>query len=82
MNLNHIKTSPIRRGQFGPAPIIRVETVDPVYPDPPFKSAKSHTLVGELDGAGSAAQIQAFEDTGRLDESTSFAFHETVEAEA
>jgi site-specific DNA-methyltransferase (adenine-specific) len=57
------------------------ESVDLVYLDPPFNSARSYNvLFAEQDGTRAAAQIQAFEDTWRWDEAASAAYHETVEA--
>src|SRR3972149_5977263 len=45
---------------------VRDETVDLVYLDPPFNSNQSYNvLFAEHDGARSAAQIRAFEDTWR-----------------
>ena len=57
------------------------ETVDLIYLDPPFNSAKNYNvLFAEQDGTRAAAQIKAFEDTWRWDESASAAYHEIVEA--
>jgi DNA modification methylase len=56
------------------------ESVDLVYLDPPFNSARNYNvLFAEQDGTRAAAQIKAFEDTWRWDESAARAFHETVE---
>jgi DNA modification methylase len=60
---------------------VKDETVDLVYLDPPFNSAQDYNvLFAERDGNQAAAQIQAFEDTWRWDESAAAAFHETVKA--
>lgn len=57
------------------------ESVDLVYLDPPFNSARSYNvLFAEQDGSRAAAQIQAFEDTWQWDASASAAYHEVVEA--
>src|SRR5215207_9755008 len=59
---------------------VKDETVDLVYLDPPFNSNASYNvLFGHADGARAAAQIKAFEDTWRWDQSAAAAFHETVE---
>ncbi|MEX1232084.1 MAG: DNA methyltransferase [Planctomycetaceae bacterium] len=56
------------------------ESVDLVYLDPPFKSDQNYNvLFAEQDGSRSAAQVQAFEDTWRWDESAAQAWQETVE---
>lgn len=56
------------------------ESVDLVYLDPPFNSnANYNVLFAAKDGTQAAAQIQAFEDTWRWDESAARAFAETVE---
>jgi DNA modification methylase len=57
------------------------ESVDLVYLDPPFNSARTYNvLFAEQDGTRAAAQIQAFEDTWQWDASASAAYHEVVEA--
>jgi DNA modification methylase len=57
------------------------ESVDLIYLDPPFNSARSYNvLFAEQDGTRAAAQIQVFEDTWCWDESASAAYHETVES--
>jgi DNA modification methylase len=57
------------------------ESVDLVYLDPPFNSnANYNVLFTAKDGHQAAAQIQAFEDTWRWDESAARQFAETVEA--
>ncbi|KPJ52279.1 hypothetical protein AMJ39_08240 [candidate division TA06 bacterium DG_24] len=57
------------------------ESVDLVYLDPPFQSARSYNvLFDEQNGSRSAAQIQAFEDTWRWDQAAAAAYQETVEA--
>lgn len=59
---------------------IKDESVDLVYLDPPFNSAANYNvLFAAKDGSDSAAQIQAFEDTWRWDESAARSFQETVE---
>lgn len=56
------------------------ESVDLVYLDPPFNSARNYNvLFAEQDGTRSAAQIHAFEDTWRWDESAAAAYHQVVE---
>jgi len=57
------------------------ESVDLVYLDPPFKSDQNYNvLFAEKNGAESAAQIQAFEDTWHWDMIAAEAFEEVVEA--
>ena len=59
---------------------VKDETVDLIYLDPPFKSNQDYNvLFAEQDGSRAAAQIMAFEDTWRWDESAARAFHEVVE---
>lgn len=56
------------------------ESVDLVYLDPPFNSARNYNvLFAEQDGSRAGAQIQAFEDTWRWDTSAADAYHQTVE---
>jgi DNA modification methylase len=60
---------------------VKDESVDLVYLDPPFNSnANYNVLFAAKDGHQAAAQIQAFEDTWRWDESAARVFAETVEA--
>ncbi len=60
---------------------IRAETIDLIYLDPPFNSAKSYNvLFAEQDGSRAAAQIRAFEDTWRWDQSAAAAYHDIVES--
>jgi site-specific DNA-methyltransferase (adenine-specific) len=60
---------------------VKDESVDLVYLDPPFNSnANYNVLFAAKDGHQAAAQIQAFEDTWRWDESAARQFAETVEA--
>lgn len=60
---------------------IKDESVDLVYLDPPFKSNVTYNvLFEERNGSNSAAQIKAFEDTWRWDQSSASAFEEIVEA--
>ncbi|GAB1345065.1 site-specific DNA-methyltransferase [Gemmatimonas sp.] len=55
------------------------ETVDLVYLDPPFNSARDYNVLFESkDGSDSAAQISAFEDTWRWDQSAAALYEETV----
>src|SRR5436309_2497067 len=57
------------------------ESVDLIYLDPPFNSnATYNVLFAEQDGSRSAAQIQAFGDTWRWDQSAARTYEETVEA--
>ena len=57
------------------------ESVDLVYLDPPFNSARNYNvLFAERDGSRAAAQIQAFEDTWAWDAVASAAYHEVVES--
>ena len=59
---------------------IQDETVDLVYLDPPFKSNQNYNvLFAEQDGARSAAQIKAFEDTWRWDQAAAAAYQNIVE---
>src|SRR4030088_3566840 len=56
------------------------ESVDLVYLDPPFNSnATYNVLFAEQDGSRSAAQIKAFGDTWRWDESSSAAFADVMD---
>jgi len=56
------------------------ESVDLVYLDPPFKSNQDYNvLFAEQNGARSAAQIKAFEDTWHWDTATREAYDEVVE---
>jgi DNA modification methylase len=56
------------------------ESVDLIYLDPPFKNNQDYNvLFAEQDGSRSTAQIKAFEDTWRWDESAAEAFAEVVE---
>lgn len=57
------------------------ESVDLIYLDPPFNSNQSYNvLFAEQNGSRSAAQIRAFEDTWRWDQSAAESFQEVVEA--
>jgi site-specific DNA-methyltransferase (adenine-specific) len=59
---------------------VKDESVDLVYLDPPFNSnANYNVLFAAKDGHQAAAQIQAFEDTWRWDESAARAYAEVVE---
>lgn len=56
------------------------ESVDLIYLDPPFNSARNYNvLFAEQDGTRAAAQIQAFEDTWQWDVAASAAYHDVVE---
>lgn len=60
---------------------VKDESVDLVYLDPPFKSARDYNiLVADQDGTRSPAQIQVFEDTWRWDQVSAAAYEEVVEA--
>jgi DNA modification methylase len=57
------------------------EIIDLIYLDPPFKSnQKYNVLFAEQDGSRSKAQIKAFEDTWRWDESAVAEYKKIVEA--
>lgn len=59
---------------------IKDESVDLIYLDPPFKSNQDYNvLFAEQNGSKSKAQIKAFEDTWRWDQSASEAYQEVVE---
>ncbi len=59
---------------------VRDESVDLVYLDPPFNSnATYNVLFRQHDDTPAAAQIKAFEDTWRWDDSAARAYEETVE---
>ncbi len=56
------------------------ESVDLVYLDPPFNSARNYNvLFAEQDGTRAASQIKAFEDTWRWDAAAAAAYEEVVE---
>ncbi|MBI4700729.1 MAG: restriction endonuclease [Deltaproteobacteria bacterium] len=56
------------------------ETADLIYLDPPFKSDQDYNvLFAEQDGTRAAAQIKAFEDTWRWDQTAAEAYREVVE---
>ena len=58
---------------------VKDESVDLVYLDPPFKSNQDYNILfKEHDGTKAAAQIKAFEDTWRWDESAAEAFHGVI----
>jgi site-specific DNA-methyltransferase (adenine-specific) len=60
---------------------VKDETVDLIYLDPPFSSnATYNVLFAEQNGSQAAAQIKAFEDTWRWDQTANEAYHEIVEA--
>lgn len=55
------------------------ESVDLVYLDPPFNSARDYNVPFEAkDGHDSTAQIAAFEDTWRWDQAAAAQFDETA----
>jgi site-specific DNA-methyltransferase (adenine-specific) len=57
------------------------ESIDLVYLDPPFNSARNYNvLFAEQDGTRAAAQIRVFEDTWQWDETAARLFEDTVEA--
>jgi site-specific DNA-methyltransferase (adenine-specific) len=57
------------------------ETVNLIYLDPPFNSAKDYNVLFiEQDGTRSAAQVKAFKDTWDWDEGAARTYHELVEA--
>jgi DNA modification methylase len=57
------------------------ESIDLIYLDPPFNSARNYNvLFAEQDGSRAAAQIRVFEDTWQWDEAAASAYHEVVEA--
>ena len=61
--------------------IIKDETVDLIYLDPPFKSNQDYNvLFAEKGGLRSAAQLKAFEDTWHWDQGAALAYQKTVEA--
>jgi len=56
------------------------ESVDLIYLDPPFNSNQGYNvLFAEKNGSDAAAQIKAFEDTWRWDQSAAEAYHYVVE---
>lgn len=59
---------------------IKDESVDLVYLDPPFKSNQDYNVIfSEKNGAQSASQIKAFEDTWQWDQSAAKIFQEIIE---
>jgi DNA modification methylase len=57
------------------------ESIDLVYLDPPFNSARNYNvLFAEQDGTRAAAQIRVFEDTWQWDAAAASAFEMTVES--
>ena len=59
---------------------IKDESVDLIYLDPPFKSNQDYNILfAEQNGSRAAAQIKAFEDTWRWDESAARAYEEVIE---
>jgi DNA modification methylase len=57
---------------------IATESVDLIYLDPPFNSNASYNVLFKEGGSGSAAQIQAFDDTWHWNDSAEEAFGEVV----
>lgn len=59
---------------------VKDETVDLIYLDPPFKSDQDYNvLFAERNGSRAAAQIKAFEDTWRWDDTAARSYQEVVE---
>ena len=59
---------------------VKDESVDLVYLDPPFNSNQDYNvLFREQKGHKASAQIRAFEDTWRWDETAAATYHEVVE---
>lgn len=60
--------------------VVEDESIDLVYLDPPFNSARDYNvLFQEKDGSKSAAQIKAFEDTWEWNTEAAAAYHAVVE---
>src|SRR5208283_1576056 len=60
---------------------VRDETIDLVYLDPPFKSNQDYNvLFAEQDGARSASQFKAFEDTWEWNQASAAMYEEVVES--
>jgi site-specific DNA-methyltransferase (adenine-specific) len=60
---------------------IKDESIDLIYLDPPFKSDQDYNvLFAEQNGATSAAQVKAFDDTWHWDQSAAAAYRQVVEA--
>lgn len=60
--------------------LLRPESVDLVYLDPPFKSNQDYNvLFKERDGRRSASQIKAFGDTWRWDQAAADSYRDTIE---
>lgn len=58
---------------------VKDESVDLIYLDPPFNSKRDYNAVFSNKGGGkAAAQVQAFEDTWRWDESAARAYDEVI----
>lgn len=55
------------------------DSVDLVYLDPPFNSNANYNVLFAEHGTQSAAQIHAFEDTWRWDESAAYDYQTTIE---
>lgn len=59
---------------------IEPDSVDLIYLDPPFNSNKTYNvLFRHKDGRAPAAQVKAFDDTWRWDQSAAAQYEETVE---
>ena len=57
------------------------DSVDLIYLDPPFNSNASYNILfKETDGARSASQVKAFEDTWRWDQTAARTFDDFVES--
>jgi hypothetical protein len=60
---------------------VLIESVDLVYLDPPFNSARNYNvLFAEQDGTRAAAQIRVFEDTWEWDRAAAASYEAAVEA--
>jgi site-specific DNA-methyltransferase (adenine-specific) len=56
------------------------DSVDLVYPDPPFNSRQDHNvLFAEKDGSQSSSQIHVFEDTWEWNNQSMIAYQQIVE---
>ena len=59
---------------------IKDESIDLIYLDPPFKSARNYNILfEERNGSRSTAQLKAFEDSWYWDKSAAESYQETVE---
>lgn len=61
---------------------IAAESVDLIYLDPPFNSNAGYNVLFKApDGSGSAAQIEAFDDTWHWNDSAEAAFADVLRPE-